>query len=236
MTGGIYPHNFNLAYFWTAQTSALMRDWLLLTVRNGLDTDDQKSLHLAELRQRFVTRFSHPAAGLRVGRIIPEYGAAFQNVINASSHVWRRDRARVTPVLVGRVHVLHATNRSLCSAFNSDARGREYRSEYSDAGAVRSQRQMVLTQTDDLARAAGTHHSAPSLWYRPVLSQDDCVRTFGAKDSARACLLDDASQIKHSAVGEYVVNAIVEDYLTYASSSRCGAACTESMSLLEHNT
>merc|ERR1712216_683135 len=108
----MYPHNFNIAFRWCRQTSDLLRDWLLLNMRSGVTADDQKTLHVAEIRQRHLTRprdsdpYANPNARLLVGRIVPQFGAAYYNVINASSHRARADYARVTPTLVGRVHVL----------------------------------------------------------------------------------------------------------------------------------
>ena len=70
----MYPHNFNIVYRWSPLTASLLRDWLLLQVRDGVASDDQKTLHLAELR--------HIAAGtgLRVGRVTTPFAAAFYSV------------------------------------------------------------------------------------------------------------------------------------------------------------
>lgn len=52
----MYPHNWNILYRWSPRTSALMRDWLLLQLRRGLAHDDQKTLHVAELRMGSAIR------------------------------------------------------------------------------------------------------------------------------------------------------------------------------------
>lgn len=108
--GPMYPHNFNVVYKWSPRTSALLRDWLLLQIRRGVASDDQKTLHFAELRQAL-------SGGLYVGQVATEYAAAFYNAAvfrsdNAS------DRARVTRVLRGPAHVLHSKNPSDCYDFN----------------------------------------------------------------------------------------------------------------------
>lgn len=37
-------------YAWNDRTSTLFRDWFMLQLRRGITTDDQATLHLAELR------------------------------------------------------------------------------------------------------------------------------------------------------------------------------------------
>lgn len=61
---------------------------------------------------------------MRVGKITPAYGAAFQNVVtNASGWPSAPDgrKPRVTALLEGRVHVIHAKDRAMCAVFNRDA-------------------------------------------------------------------------------------------------------------------
>jgi hypothetical protein len=108
--GSMYPHNWNLVYRWSATTSSLMRDWLLLQLRRGVTYDDQKTLHIAELR--------HQAAGrLGVGQLRSNYAAAFYNV-NAK----RKDGARITRRIDGRAHMVHGTDKGACEWFNGGRR------------------------------------------------------------------------------------------------------------------
>ena len=108
--GHMYPHNFNVVYKWSPRTSALLRDWLLLQIRRGVASDDQKTLHFAELRQAL-------AGGLNIGQVATEYAAAFYNAAQFKS-VNASDRARITRVLRGPAHVLHSKNPSDCYDFN----------------------------------------------------------------------------------------------------------------------
>ena len=94
-------------------------------MRQGVTSDDQKSLHLAELRLVHASRHAlYDQDRLKVGRIQSQYAAAFYNVINASVGKARQDGARITRLLDGRIHILHSTNVSLCDTFNLDAHGR----------------------------------------------------------------------------------------------------------------
>ena len=121
----------------------------------GVGADDQKTLHLAELRAHLAekqapdelpkgdrssrgdrsstgvrsSRGDRSSTGdrssrdldgsLRVGKIHPSYGAAFQNIVSSSSGDGGGGggsrssgdggrKPRITPVLKGRAHVLHA--------------------------------------------------------------------------------------------------------------------------------
>ena len=75
--GVMYPHNFNLLYRWSPAVSALMRDWILLQIERGVASDDQKTLHYAELRHaRRDEGFSHLKSRLRVGQISTQCVAA----------------------------------------------------------------------------------------------------------------------------------------------------------------
>ena len=114
----MYPHNFNIVYRWSSETSALLRDWFLIMMRLGVTADDQKTLHMAELR-------ANHRSGLHVGKVAPAFGAAFYTVWphqpNSSkgyATVGRTDSARISQAFSGLVHVLHTPNLSLCSTFN----------------------------------------------------------------------------------------------------------------------
>ena len=101
----MYPHNWNLAYRWSAATRSLLRDWLLLQLRRGVTHDDQKTLHQAELR--------HVAARkLRVGQIAAPFATAFLNAQDGP------DKPRLTRRIVGRSHIVHHSNHSLCAVVN----------------------------------------------------------------------------------------------------------------------
>ena len=108
--GPMYPHNFNLLYKWSPRTSALMRDWLMLQMRRGLATDDQKTLQFAEIR-------AVAAGGLSVGQVASPYAAALYNAltIKAKSGVVT---FRISRVLRGPAHILHTKNPSDCAVYN----------------------------------------------------------------------------------------------------------------------
>ena len=223
-TSVVYPHNFNIAYLWSRATSELMRDWLLLTMRQGVQTDDQSTLHLAELRQRDESRnFAYEADQLKVGRILPEYGAAFYNVVNRSSGQVRTDGARVTPVLSGRIHVLHSTNTSLCDTFNLAQD--ETDGSYVDDERYHGQRQMLMLTIGRVA-ATGLPLGRAVYRYRPMRSHGDCMTTLGGADGPRACLIGDAAFEAGPGYGtDYAVPANMEEYTGYRDSSRCGDMC-----------
>lgn len=107
----LYPHNWNIVYRWTPQTSSLLRDWLLLQLRQGVATDDQSTLHMAEMRA-----LSQVGAQLKVGVLAPSFGVAFQNIIQTDDR-----NLRLTALLRGPSHVLHSTNASHCAAVNMHA-------------------------------------------------------------------------------------------------------------------
>ena len=223
----MYPHNFNIVFQWSVPTSALMREWFLLTLRNGVTSDDQKTLHIAELRLAF-------RSGLNVGRIAPPFSAAFYNVLGHSngSVTLRPDRARVTPVLQGPVHVIHTANRSLCAIFNKHASS----PLVSFPGERKRQILMRNIHTWDGI-------TPPSFNYDTMLSNDGCVSSLGP-DAARYCLLDHPhhwpspenasrswvnTEDGHIAVqpNQYVMPVMLEDYRWYAKSKRCGRMCSE---------
>ena len=116
----MYPHNFNIISAWGQLTSDLLREWFLTALSEGVASDDQKTLHIAELR----LRARDPSGGLVVGRVAPEYGAAFYDVMdqgNATRPPAKRpDRIRITPLIRGTAHVLHTTNATLCHVFNGE--------------------------------------------------------------------------------------------------------------------
>jgi len=121
----------------TADDSRPLKAAVCLCWPQGVGADDQKTLHLAELRAHLAEklaldelpkgdrislgdRISRGLDGsLRVGKIHPSYGAAFQNIVSSSSGDGGGGggskssgdggrKPRITPVLKGRAHVLHA--------------------------------------------------------------------------------------------------------------------------------
>lgn len=54
----MYPHNFNIIYRWNERTSNMFRDWIMLQIRRGIGTDDQRTLLQAEYRQQRTTPMS----------------------------------------------------------------------------------------------------------------------------------------------------------------------------------
>ena len=87
----MYPHSGNIVFRWREETSALLRDWFMLQLRQGVASDDEKSLHLAELRlsRRYGT------SKFKIGRITPELGARLYTVAETANGI--------TPVLHGPV-------------------------------------------------------------------------------------------------------------------------------------
>jgi hypothetical protein len=95
-------------YAWNARTSTLLRDWLMLQLRRGITTDDQATLHLAELR-------GAAASGLKVGQMPTAYAAAFVSVSPS-----RGFYPRLTRPLHSAAHVLHCKGPECdtwCAAF-----------------------------------------------------------------------------------------------------------------------
>ena len=102
------PHNWNLA-FRDAMVVGLMREWFSLQVQQGVASDDQSTLHVAEL----YFRKAYGKRGFRVGQIAPSFGTAWQNVVQTETH-----HVKITNRLDGPVHVIHSTNASQCEAAN----------------------------------------------------------------------------------------------------------------------
>ena len=146
--GPMYPHNFNLVYRWSPRTSVLMRDWLLLQMRRGLDSDDQKTLFFAQTRQV-------AAGGLAVGQVATPYAGAFYPVVRVRAKN-TTDAIRISRVVRGPVHVVHTRSASDCSAFN----------EHSD-----KERQLVQIAH----RPPGAKRS--TVIVRSALSLDECEQT-----------------------------------------------------------
>ena len=160
--GPLYPHNFNLVYKWSPRVSALMRDWLLLQMRRGVASDDQKTLHFAELRQA-------AAGGLAIGQVATPFAAAFYNAVRVQSK-GATDNLRVTRVLRGKVHLAHTKNPSDCEAFNEfHKRERQVLSiAHKPTGAKRSNISVrTLLSIDECERAlAGYGVAAPFVSFR----------------------------------------------------------------------
>jgi len=174
-------------------------------------SDDQKTLHISEMR----LHARNPQYGLQVGRVSPEYGAAFYNVNDRGSAARqptpRADRLRISPYLLGSVHILHTSNQSLCAIFNSGRRGRQV-----------VMRPALQDPTD--GRTAGFNYAV--LWTREECSQQlapDQRYCLGADRGASvsAHLAQSASGMPPSLV--YPIQ--MEDYVLYAQSRRCGPAC-----------
>ena len=101
----MYPHNWNLAFRSDAMVVGLMREWFSLQVQQGVASDDQSTLHVAEL----YFRKAYGKRGFRVGQIAPSFGTAWQNVVQTETH-----HVKITNRLDGPVHV--STRRTRRSA------------------------------------------------------------------------------------------------------------------------
>jgi len=201
----MYPHNFNIIYTWDMVASDLFREWFLTAVSEGVASDDQKSLHIAELRLR--AQLTAAGRDLYVGRVAPEYGAAFYDVMNRGNKTHaptrRADRIRITPVLNGAVHLLHGTNASLCATFNQNLGVRQL-----------------------LVKPKGREQKgrARQLIYTIVTDGPACAKLLG--DDARYCLLRGPSGTPSSiTLQDYILPSQLEDLHAYAHSRRCGEAC-----------
>ena len=216
----MYPHNFNIMFQWSEQTSALMREWFLVTMRNGVASDDQKTLHIAELRLTY-------RSGLNVGKIAPTYGAAFQNAYSNANGTTRlrSDKTRLTPVLQGRVHILHTTNPAMCDTFNQHPA---------------LDRQMLMRT---MGKVKEGRYYRSIFRYDSLQTYEQCSEIMGP--DSRYCLLDtamvyastesagrawvstDDNKMNPVVPNEYVKPVVMEDYQSYALSKRCGPMCTE---------
>ena len=149
-------------YVWNARTSTLLRDWLLLQLRRGITTDDQATLHLAELRGAV-------ASGLKVGQMPTAYAAAF---ISASPG--RGFYPRLTRPLHSAAHVLHchgAECATWCAAFRQAEE--DVRSHVA-AGRAKDGRtqpwQLLIT------KAARKRGAGKPVVPKPLFSTDACER------------------------------------------------------------
>jgi hypothetical protein len=199
----MYPHNWNLAYRWSAATRSLLRDWLLLQLRRGVTHDDQKTLHQAELR--------HVAAGkLRVGQIAAPFATAF---LNAQDGL---DKPRLTRRIVGRSHIVHHSNHSLCAIVN----------ERPAAEAEDELPRQLLSQK----RLLPTGRFSSELEYTVVHNETECTHALTRwKNHHRRCAL---SQVEPSApraakvLGVTPAFAVKLDSLEqYVKSKDCGEEC-----------
>ena len=134
------------------------------------------------------------------------------------------DKARVTPTLEGRVHVLHSTQASMCNTFNQYA-------------AVR--RQMLMRTVGKTRHPKGWLKSIYR--YDTMRSHEDCTAVLGA--DSPYCLLDGlqqfASERRASAAwinlssqpppvpNPFIKPTVLEDWGAYAVSRRCGPLCSE---------
>ena len=219
----MYPHNFNIAYMWSRTTSDLLRDWFLLTMRYGVASDDQKSLHMAELRQLYHTRHRHEweQAQLRVGHFQAEFGAAFYDVARFEKHKVRRTtHARITQVVSGRVHLVHSPDQSLCGIFNTRPDGGEYLHD-----ATSGQRQLLMLRTSRRhpANTTLTKPRTKVFNYHSVHTKEACVTALNG--TYAACLVPSRDQpvaFKRGGDARFVSRALMEPYQVFVNSARCG--------------
>ena len=193
----MYPHSGNIVFRWREETSALLRDWFMLQLRQGVASDDEKSLHLAELRlsRRYGT------SKFKIGRITPELGARLYTVAETANGI--------TPVLHGPVHVLHGADQSLCAAFNSDAnRARQIlHTEKSSYKSLTSIPECVAALGQSLTVVAGAQYCLIGSRY---------AAEYGSGG---------ASPPPPAYSQRYISQAKVESYLDYVRSPRCGTLC-----------
>ena len=212
----MYPHNFNIIFRWSRQTSDLLRDWLLLTMRLGVASDDQRSLHLAELRYNHYAHIAEPKVRLQVGQFRPEFGAAFYDVGRYERpQVEHKSGGRVTSILTGRVHLVHVpgSNSTFCRILNTDPQGGEY------AHTARSGKRQVL------GKRSG-NLSLPRLYwwldyeFRSLHTHEQCEAELGGR--YQACLIAASNRSHESARDEsFAGPAKMENYHSYVGSSRC---------------
>ena len=97
----MWPHNFMMAYAYTARTEILFERWILLQLQRGVPVDDQKTLHDA---------LNHPTTrkvGLRVGRVL---GGAALSLNTLDTKFFRHWLPAVTPLIRGPVALVHPVN------------------------------------------------------------------------------------------------------------------------------
>ena len=195
----MYPHNWNILYLWSERTSSLLRDWLLLQMREGVAADDQKTLHVTELR--------HVAAGLiKVGQLAPPFGTAFFNARGNSTLV---RSPRLTRVIVGRAHVIHSFNRSFCGLIN----------HWSASNAsLEEPRQMMTTGISCPRRPCGVN------WHA-LRSEVECSQALGGMP----CLFKGQpppgpEEMRVMGV-DVAFPAVMEPLYKYTASPRCGRLC-----------
>ena len=193
----MYPHNWNLAFRSDAMVVGLMREWFSLQVQQGVASDDQSTLHVAEL----YFRKAYGKRGFRVGQIAPSFGTAWQNVVQTETH-----HVKITNRLDGPVHVIHSTNASQCEALNL---------------LGRTVRQVVATRVEDDVRPRRFRLESVL-----TAAQCEAMME-GAGRAARAyCKLGNASAagaptIVPAPPVRGVVNAELETLADFLASGRC---------------
>ena len=193
----MYPHSGNIVFRWREETSALLRDWFMLQLRQGVASDDEKSLHLAELRlsRRYGT------SKFKIGRITPELGARLYTVAETANGI--------TPVLHGPVHVLHGADQSLCAAFNSDAN---------------RARQILHTEKSSYKSLTSIPECVAALGQSPTVVAGAQYCLIGSRYAAEYGS-GGASPPPPAYSQRYISQAKVESYLDYVRSPRCGTLC-----------
>jgi len=189
----MYPHNWNIVYRWSSATRALLRDWFLLQIRRGVTFDDQRTLHTAELR-------SVAAGFLKVGQVSSTFAAAFVPTFDG----------RLTRRIVGRAHIFHHVNHSLCNVVNERP--------HNESSAERP-RQLLLRNRQ--------YH-----WLHSVAECDRALNEGSPAEGTlkRHCRLHEVEPpAPHGALvmgASPVFAATLETLRQFAASKRCGEDCT----------
>ena len=199
----IYPHNWNIVYRWSAATRSLLRDWLLLQLRRGVTHDDQATLHLAEIRHIAAKR-------VRVAQLGAAFAAAFVTAYDKDG-----DLARLTRRIVGRAHVFHHIDHSMCARVNERAES-EAEEEVPRQLLARRPKQKAPTE------------------YHAVHSASECEDALNsgraAAEKRRPCMLHRVEPTApHGALVLGVTPVFapsLEKLQEYAASKRCGEDCT----------
>ena len=166
-------------------------------MQQGVASDDQSTLHVAEL----YFRKAYGKRGFRVGQIAPSFGTAWQNVVQTETH-----HVKITNRLDGPVHVIHSTNASQCEALNL---------------LGRTVRQVVATRVEDDVRPRRFRLESVL-----TAAQCEAMME-GAGRAARAyCKLGNASAagaptIVPAPPVRGVVNAELETLADFLASGRC---------------
>lgn len=174
--------SLNMVYLWTEETSALLRDWLLLQLRQGVASDDRHTLYMAELRLKERTQ-----GKFRIGKLAPELSASFFPIEpegEPANGTTRPAEARITSVLRGAVSVIHSTQPITCDVINSNAS---------------LERQLLARQL-----ASSNSLGGSVLEYASLTTYTDCAATLAT--DAKYCLLSKPRPALDSATVEMAIN------------------------------